>query len=212
MTAPGWEAWRLPLHVLSRHGTVPRLHPAPACWPRFEGPACEVDINECVRGTSGCAPTAVCLNSEASPGRLLGVWVVWCDHHDVEAARCAASSGPAFEECHDVRREASVASAQWAPPATRVPAARMTLRRSGVMASRQRARWVSCLTWRAAWRRVFDAPCCAPAVDAAPLWPLSMASRRARPATRAAMCPTHVTQPAGPTTRLAPLTATRTLQ
>ena len=42
---------------------------APPCRPslhRFEGPGCDIDINECVRGTAGCATGAACINSEAS--------------------------------------------------------------------------------------------------------------------------------------------------
>ena len=32
--------------------------------PRFEGPTCELDINECVRGTAGCAKVgAACVNT-----------------------------------------------------------------------------------------------------------------------------------------------------
>lgn len=30
---------------------------------RYEGPRCAQDINECVRGTSGCHPNATCTNS-----------------------------------------------------------------------------------------------------------------------------------------------------
>lgn len=30
---------------------------------RFEGPACNIDVNECVRGTAGCAGNAGCINS-----------------------------------------------------------------------------------------------------------------------------------------------------
>ena len=30
---------------------------------RFEGPRCTQDINECVRGTSGCHPNATCTNT-----------------------------------------------------------------------------------------------------------------------------------------------------
>ena len=30
---------------------------------RYEGPRCDIDINECVRGTSACAPQAGCINS-----------------------------------------------------------------------------------------------------------------------------------------------------
>lgn len=29
----------------------------------FEGPQCDIDINECVRGTAKCPPNAGCLNS-----------------------------------------------------------------------------------------------------------------------------------------------------
>jgi mannan endo-1,4-beta-mannosidase len=37
----------------------------------FEGPACDVDINECVRGTAACGPHAACLNT-------LGSYVCTC--------------------------------------------------------------------------------------------------------------------------------------
>ena len=30
----------------------------------MEGPACDIDINECVRGTAGCATNAACINSD----------------------------------------------------------------------------------------------------------------------------------------------------
>lgn len=30
---------------------------------RYEGPRCDQDINECVRGTSGCHPNATCTNA-----------------------------------------------------------------------------------------------------------------------------------------------------
>ena len=33
---------------------------------RYEGPTCSIDINECVRGTSGCASNAGCINSAGS--------------------------------------------------------------------------------------------------------------------------------------------------
>ncbi|KAL4425642.1 hypothetical protein ABPG75_009658 [Micractinium tetrahymenae] len=40
---------------------------APACADKgYEGPACDIDVDECVRGTAGCAPTALCLNSPGS--------------------------------------------------------------------------------------------------------------------------------------------------
>ena len=35
-------------------------------WRRYEGPACDIDINECVRGTAGCAANAGCTNSNGS--------------------------------------------------------------------------------------------------------------------------------------------------
>ena len=31
-------------------------------WCRYEGPGCTIDIDECVRGTAGCNPNAVCVN------------------------------------------------------------------------------------------------------------------------------------------------------
>ncbi len=30
---------------------------------RFEGPSCNIDVNECSRGTAGCAAHAGCINS-----------------------------------------------------------------------------------------------------------------------------------------------------
>ena len=36
--------------------------PGPVC--RFEGPGCDIDVNECVRGTAGCGTGAVCLNTQ----------------------------------------------------------------------------------------------------------------------------------------------------
>lgn len=33
---------------------------------RYEGPSCSIDINECVRGTAGCAANAGCINTEGS--------------------------------------------------------------------------------------------------------------------------------------------------
>ena len=33
---------------------------------RFEGPGCDVDINECVRGTDNCASNAACLNTQGT--------------------------------------------------------------------------------------------------------------------------------------------------
>ena len=39
---------------------------ANVCTRRFEGPACDVDINECVRGTSNCAANATCTNTNGS--------------------------------------------------------------------------------------------------------------------------------------------------
>ncbi|KAL4437982.1 hypothetical protein ABPG77_004203 [Micractinium sp. CCAP 211/92] len=40
---------------------------APACADKgYEGPACDVDVDECVRGTAGCAATSICLNSPGS--------------------------------------------------------------------------------------------------------------------------------------------------
>ena len=32
---------------------------------RFEGPKCDIDINECVRGTDDCTANAACINTEA---------------------------------------------------------------------------------------------------------------------------------------------------
>lgn len=34
---------------------------------RYEGPGCDIDINECVRGTDDCADTATCVDSEVIP-------------------------------------------------------------------------------------------------------------------------------------------------
>ena len=31
---------------------------------RLEGPRCDVDINECVRGTDNCASNAACINTQ----------------------------------------------------------------------------------------------------------------------------------------------------
>ena len=39
---------------------------AGVCMRRFEGPACDVDINECVRGTANCAANSTCTNSNGS--------------------------------------------------------------------------------------------------------------------------------------------------
>lgn len=33
---------------------------------RYEGPGCNIDVNECVRGTSGCAAHAGCTNTDGS--------------------------------------------------------------------------------------------------------------------------------------------------
>ena len=33
---------------------------------RYEGPSCSIDINECVRGTAGCAANAGCINTQGS--------------------------------------------------------------------------------------------------------------------------------------------------
>lgn len=33
---------------------------------RYEGPACDIDINECVRGTAACAQNAGCTNTNGS--------------------------------------------------------------------------------------------------------------------------------------------------
>lgn len=33
---------------------------------RYEGPGCDIDINECVRGTAGCAANAGCRNTNGS--------------------------------------------------------------------------------------------------------------------------------------------------
>ena len=33
-------------------------------WCRYEGPNCDVDVDECVRATAGCSPHASCLNSK----------------------------------------------------------------------------------------------------------------------------------------------------
>ncbi len=33
---------------------------------RYEGPGCNIDVNECVRGTSGCAAHAGCTNTNGS--------------------------------------------------------------------------------------------------------------------------------------------------
>lgn len=33
---------------------------------RYEGPACDIDINECTRGTAGCAAHAGCTNTVGS--------------------------------------------------------------------------------------------------------------------------------------------------
>lgn len=35
----------------------------PACPAGYEGPGCNIDINECSRGTSGCDPNAACTNT-----------------------------------------------------------------------------------------------------------------------------------------------------
>eukprot|EP00887_Chlorella_sp_A99_P006508 scaffold3.g6508.t1 len=45
--------------VLAAH--MRRCHPC-----RYEGPKCDLDINECARGTAGCAAGAVCVNSPGS--------------------------------------------------------------------------------------------------------------------------------------------------
>ena len=34
------------------------------CACRFEGPTCNIDINECVRGTDTCAANAACINTQ----------------------------------------------------------------------------------------------------------------------------------------------------
>lgn len=42
-------------------------HICPAwCVCRFEGPECNVDINECLRQTVQCAPNAGCINTEGA--------------------------------------------------------------------------------------------------------------------------------------------------
>ena len=35
-------------------------------WCRYEGPQCDMDINECVRGTHNCAGNSTCINTEGS--------------------------------------------------------------------------------------------------------------------------------------------------
>ena len=35
-----------------------------SCSGRYEGPSCEIDINECVRATAGCAANAGCINTD----------------------------------------------------------------------------------------------------------------------------------------------------
>ena len=54
---------RAPLALRSLQGrsASPLFH---AC--RYEGPGCELDIDECVRGTSGCGPGSVCTNTNGS--------------------------------------------------------------------------------------------------------------------------------------------------
>ena len=42
---------------------------------RFEGPTCNIDINECVRGTDNCAADAACINTQGMPGgSLIDIW------------------------------------------------------------------------------------------------------------------------------------------
>ena len=56
--------------------------PAPsrrASLHRFEGPGCDIDVNECVRGTAGCATGAACINSEASVASSAAAAFTCCD-------------------------------------------------------------------------------------------------------------------------------------
>ncbi len=55
------EHWfgSVPARLELRHTNTKRL--LTLC--RFEGAACNVDINECVRGTSSCAANSTCINT-----------------------------------------------------------------------------------------------------------------------------------------------------
>lgn len=51
-------------------GSRPAAAAAPPCGSDdgtgFEGPGCNIDINECARQTAGCSPEAACLNTRGS--------------------------------------------------------------------------------------------------------------------------------------------------
>lgn len=51
------------LGACSPQGPAPA---GPCAQTGFEGPGCDIDINECVRSTAGCAESAVCINSRGS--------------------------------------------------------------------------------------------------------------------------------------------------
>jgi mannan endo-1,4-beta-mannosidase len=48
---------------LGNPNTAPVIQPVPDCPTGYEGPNCDLDINECVRGTDDCDLNAACINT-----------------------------------------------------------------------------------------------------------------------------------------------------
>jgi mannan endo-1,4-beta-mannosidase len=84
----------------------------PECPEGYEGPSCDIDINECTRGTAGCGTGAVCINAPGSfecacPLGSTGSGTSACDdsaaatglnsfEHDPEGQACDAGEDVAW--------------------------------------------------------------------------------------------------------------------